>query len=279
MTTALTVGDIRPILDLTTSFPLLDDAESLASQLRPLLVSLGAPIDAELDAVLTVIETNPVLVEIGIAEFRAAIAGFPDDTLLTDVSGLYGETPGGGGTPPTVVDGTVTYTLPYSDATIVVEGDAVRVTLGGETTTLQNVDKLSFVDGSLYIDTTATAGTLAVAYESLFGRAPDAGGFEFWLDAIKSNGVDYFALATTFVQTAEFQAAYGAFLNDAEALMRQVYTNLFDRTADQAGLDFWAGYLRENGIESSIDEVFATFLQSEEMTALVGTTYPNGVFV
>lgn len=291
MSTALTVGDIRPILDLVTALPQLDDSESLAAQLRPLLTGLGVVIDADLDAVLTVIETNPILVDIGIAEFRAAIEGLPDDTLLTDIGGLLGDGSTGGGdggddtdggtTVPGEPgpDGSVSYTLPFSQATITVDGGSVSVTIDGETTVLQNIDRLNFTDGSLYIDPTATAGTLKVAYEALFDRAPDAGGFDFWLSGVKSGAADFFALTSAFVATAEFNDSYGAFLDDAEALMEQVYLNLFNRAADAAGLDYWTAYLEQEGVGDSIDEVFAHFLQSEEMADLVGTTYPDGVFV
>ena len=37
----LTVGDVRPLLTLAASSPLLDDSEGLASQLRDIIISLS----------------------------------------------------------------------------------------------------------------------------------------------------------------------------------------------------------------------------------------------
>ena len=91
----LTVGDVRPLLALIANNPLLNDAEGLASQIRDIITSLGVPITPELDASLSAIEENPILVSAGIEELRSAIEGLPDSMLLSDVEGFGSVNPGG----------------------------------------------------------------------------------------------------------------------------------------------------------------------------------------
>ena len=146
----LTIGDIRPLLSLTTS--IFNNSESIAAQLRSLITSLNVPITAELDAALTIIEQNPILIKLGVDEFNAGVAGFPDSTPLSDIPAFsdVGGNSGGGGviTPPTVTidpngNEIQTFSLPYSDASIVITGETVTVTpAGGESQSLVGLDRV-----------------------------------------------------------------------------------------------------------------------------------------
>ena len=282
----LTVGDIRPLLTLAANNPLLNDSEGLASQLRGLLTGLGAPITPELEASLSLIEANPILVSAGVAELRSAIENLPDSTLLSDVEGFG--TAGGDGTDGGAVitqdengNNIKTFTLPFSGTTISVEGDNVTVTLpGGEPQELVGLDRLEFTDGTLFLNVEDGAGLVKAAYDALLGNAqPDAAGFDFWLDLYESSTIDTFALTNAFTQTESFAEQYGAALNNAETLVQTIYQNLFNREADDAGLSFWKDYLDANGIADTVDDALGFMLQSDEFAALVGTTYSVGVFV
>ncbi|MFG6519414.1 MULTISPECIES: DUF4214 domain-containing protein [unclassified Sulfitobacter] len=278
----LTVGDVRPFLAMIANNPLLNDAEGLASQLRDIITSLGVPITPELDASLSAIEANPILVSAGIEELRSAIEGLPDSMLLSDVEGFGSVTPGG---PDVTQDQNgndiQTFQLPFSGTTIAIEEDGVTVTLpGGEPQKLVGLDRLEFTDGTLFLDVQDGAGLVKAAYEALLGNAqPDAEGFDFWLDLYEGGTIDTFALTNAFTQTEAFSQQYAEALNDAEALVRSIYQNLFDREADDAGLNFWKEYLDANGISDSVDEALAYMMQSEEFAQLVGATYTDGVFV
>jgi hypothetical protein len=284
----LTVGDIRPLLTLAVSSPILDDSEGIASQLRDILTGLGVPIDAELEAALSLIEANPILVSAGVAELRSAIEDLPDSTLLSDVEGFgTGGSDGDGTDVPVVViqdengNDIQTFTLPYSGTTISVEGDNVTVTLpGGEPQELVGLDRLEFTDGTLFLDVEDGAGLVKAAYDALLGNAqPDAAGFDFWLDLYEAGTIETFALTNAFTQTEAFAEQYGAVLNNAETLVQTIYQNLFNREADDEGLTFWTSFLDANGIADTIDDALGYMLQSDEFAALVGTTYSEGVFV
>ena len=285
----LTVGDVRPLLTLAASSPLLDDSEGLASQLRDIIISLGVTITPELDEALTLIENNPILVSAGVEEFRSAIENLPDETLLSDVEGFGTAEPGDGTGDGDGTDVTQdqngndiqTFTLPFSGTTISVEDDGVTVTLPGEEPTkLVGVERLEFIDGTLFLDVEDGAGLVKTAYDALSGNdQPDAAGFDFWLDLYEGGTIDTFALTDAFTQTDAFAQQYGAVLDNAEALVQSIYNNLFDREADAAGLTFWKEYLEANGVADSVDEALAYMMQSDEFAGLVGTTYSEGIFV
>ncbi|WP_417585830.1 DUF4214 domain-containing protein [Nitrincola sp.] len=279
----LTVGDIRPLLSLAANSPLLNDAEGLASQLRGILTSLGVAITPELDASLSLIEENPILVSAGVEELRSAIEGLPDSTLLSDVEGFGSLEPGNGSEVTQDQNGNdiQTFELPFSGTTISVEDDGVTVTIpGSEPQKLVGLDRLEFTDGTLFLDVDDGAGLVKAAYDALLGNSqPDATGFDFWLDLYEGGTIDVFSLTDAFAQTDAFNQRYGAILDDAEALVQSIYNNLFQREADEAGLTFWKEFLDANGIADTVDDALAYMMQSEEFAALVGTTYSEGIFV
>lgn len=288
----LTVGDIRPLLTLVASNPLLNASEPIASQLRSLLTGLGVPITDELDASLTLIEANPILVATGTAEFQAAIAGLEDGALIDSISGLGGSTDGGGtgggtggGGPVVVQDANgndiQSFTLPFSGTTIDVSGENVTVTLPGSAPqALVGLERLEFSDGTLFLDVQDGAGLVKKAYDALLDRdAPDAEGFDFWLNLYEAGTIDTFALTNGFVQADSFTQKYGALLNDFGALLDAFYQNLLGREADDAGKTFWTNFLENNGGVDAVDETLAYMMQSDEFKGLVGTSFPDGIFV
>lgn len=278
----LTVGDIRPLLTLIADNPLLNDSEGLASQLRSIITSLGVPITAELDAALSAIEANPILISAGVEELRSAIADLPDSALISEIEGLSSVDPI---SPEITQDANgndiQSFQLPFSGTTISIEADEVTVTIPGEEPQkLVGLDRLEFIDGTLFLDVEDGAGLVKTAYEALLGNAqPDAEGFDFWLNLYEGGTINTFALTNAFTQTEAFSQQYEAALNDSESLIRSIYQNLFDREADDAGLNFWKEYLDLNGIADSVDEALAYMMQSDEFAQLVGTTYSDGVFV
>lgn len=278
----LTVGDIRPLLTLIADNPLLNDSEGLASQLRSIITSLGVPITAELDAALSAIEANPILISAGVEELRSAIADLPDSALISEIEGLSSVEPS---SPEITQDANgndiQSFQLPFSGTTISIEGDEVTVTIPGEEPQkLVGLDRLEFIDGTLFLDVEDGAGLVKTAYEALLGNAqPDAEGFDFWLNLYEGGTIDTFALTNAFTQTEAFSQQYEAALNNSESLIRSIYQNLFNREADDAGLDFWREYLDLNGIADTVDEALAYMMQSDEFTQLVGASYSDGVFV
>eukprot|EP00521_Asterionellopsis_glacialis_P002356 CAMPEP_0195258804 /NCGR_PEP_ID=MMETSP0706-20130129/7601_1 /TAXON_ID=33640 /ORGANISM="Asterionellopsis glacialis, Strain CCMP134" /LENGTH=306 /DNA_ID=CAMNT_0040312211 /DNA_START=1458 /DNA_END=2380 /DNA_ORIENTATION=- len=281
---------------LATSAPyylcIFNNSESIAAQLRSLITSLNVPITSELDAALTIIEQNPILIELGVDEFNAGVAGFPDSTPLSDIpafSGVGGNSGGGGViTPPTVtvdpngneIQRSPFPTLIYSGASIVITGETVTVTSeGGETQNLVGLDRIVFDDGTLYLDTQDGAGALKTAYNAVLGvSTPDAAGFGFWLNEIESGSSTLFSVMEAFVRTESFNAKYGDKLTDTSALLDAFYMDIFGREADAAGKAFWQEYIENGGLDV-LDETLAYFLQSDEVTNIIGSNFSDGIFI
>ncbi len=114
---------------------------------------------------------------------------------------------------------------------------------------------LTFLDDSVTESAVAAAiasspGALAEPaaviriYEAVFGRKPDAGGLNYWVDRLVTEpGFDLLKLAQGFVNSNEFRDRYGVSgLDDVaskQALIEALYKNVLDRQPDASGLSFW----------------------------------------
>jgi len=79
----------------------------------------------------------------------------------------------------------------------------------------------------------ATSTQLQELYVAYFGRAADPTGLDYWT----ASGITTSAFAADMYAQAEFNDAYGSL--SVEAQVNQIYKNLFDRTAEVAGLTYW----------------------------------------
>ncbi|MFO1084546.1 MAG: DUF4214 domain-containing protein [Reyranellaceae bacterium] len=99
---------------------------------------------------------------------------------------------------------------------------------------------------------------IAATYVAFMGRAADAAGLEFWVDqfhaGLPSQGAKALLanIASSFAIGEEAKGLYTFLANPANASDSQignflagVYRNLFNRSTDQAGLDYWTGQIKE----------------------------------
>lgn len=110
----------------------------------------------------------------------------------------------------------------------------------------------------------ARAESIAYLYEAGLDRDGniDEGGLNFWIDTA-GNGFSQRQIAQAFLDSAEFEAAFGApeTLTD-EQYVEQLYQNVLDRASDQAGFDFWFGALESVGGQR--DVLLIAFARSNE---------------
>lgn len=98
---------------------------------------------------------------------------------------------------------------------------------------------------------------IAATYVAFFGRAADAGGFNFWVNEFNVNlptqgGANLFAnIASSFGVSAEAKALYpflanpfGASDSQITSFLDTVYNNMFNRGSDAAGLAYWTGQVK-----------------------------------
>lgn len=103
------------------------------------------------------------------------------------------------------------------------------------------------------------AETVAALYEAVLGRAPDAGGLEYYTNAI-NNGAS----------AADVRASL-AYSPEAQSLIENVYKTDLGRAADAGGKQFYTERLATGGL---LSDVKASVQDSPEARGLLGGTKP-----
>jgi len=99
--------------------------------------------------------------------------------------------------------------------------------------------------------TSAQIDALAALYAGYFNRAPDPAGLQFWIDQI-DGGREFNTIAADFATSSEATALYPYLtapdVASPSTFITSIYQNLFNRTPDQAGLDFWTDVLAQGSV-------------------------------
>jgi hypothetical protein len=171
------------------------------------------------------------------------------------------------------------YTVQESEGgQLVVEAVAVE----GDVDTLDNVEKLTFSDGSLIFDLDSNNADFAYRiYAAAYGRTPDEAGLRFWTGVLDERGEgppdvdDKEFIASFFLTADEFIDVYGENSTDEEYI-NGLYLNVLKREADQGGYDFWLNQL-ESG--QGRDDLLIFFTDSDENVANTAPDVDNGLWV
>jgi hypothetical protein len=142
------------------------------------------------------------------------------------------------------------------------------------TDTLVNVNRLSFTDGTLALDTARgdNAGKAYRIYKAAFNRTPDTEGLGFWIASL-DNGNSLNNVSQGFIGSPEFQRIYGANSSDT-TFLTNIYTNVLGRNYDQRGYNFWLNGL-QNGLQR--DSLLSQFNESVENCANVAPLIGQGI--
>ncbi len=89
---------------------------------------------------------------------------------------------------------------------------------------------------------------VAKLYVATFNRAPDAAGLNYW---VYDSGLEIEKIAQSFFDQPETQSLYAQGFSNID-FVEAVYHNLFNRSSDQAGLDYWVGELDSGRIARSV---------------------------
>ena len=196
------------------------------------------------------------------------IQGTPNADLLTPGPG--DDTINGG-------DGidTVQYSAAMANYSIVASGSNIKVTdlVGnGGVDTLTSIERLTFSDGALALDTSGAAGEIYRLYQSMFHRTPDAAGTGYWLTQLDHGGA-VLSIANSFINSAEFLSLYGANTTDA-AFITALYANVLGRTPDSAGFNYWQDAFAHGAHRA---DMLVSFSDSAENIANVAAVIPVGI--
>ena len=104
-------------------------------------------------------------------------------------------------------------------------------------------------------------------YCAYFLREPDAGGQAYWYEQ-RDNDASLVWIAEFFSQSNEFQETYGQQVSTGD-FVRLIYRNLFDRTPDAGGFDYWVDRLDRGELQRG--SVMAYFSESPEFIERIAT--------
>jgi hypothetical protein len=151
-----------------------------------------------------------------------------------------------------------------SDAFVVEDSDDSSVD------TLHDVEYLTFGDLTLELDDATTLSSIeesvARLYNALLGRNPDNSGLNHWLSDLMVSNNSIQGMSGAFAGSEEYQARFGA--QSDEAFIDQLYTNVLNRSADQAGYDYWLDEIAQSGDRSGM---IVSFSESVEYAASVAS--------
>lgn len=101
-------------------------------------------------------------------------------------------------------------------------------------------------------------------YVAYFSRPADAAGLTFWADQLANNPQGYQNISAAFSTSNEYKTTYGGQTN--AQVISKVYTNLFGRPAEQAGVEWWAAQMNAGTV--TIDKVVTQIAAGAQGTDL-----------
>ncbi|WP_421120904.1 DUF4214 domain-containing protein [Aquihabitans daechungensis] len=116
-----------------------------------------------------------------------------------------------------------------------------------------------YVDSQLKGPFAASYAPVTRLYFAYFVRSPDPGGLDYWVRKYKG-GMKLSAISSNFAASSEFKSKYGTLSN--RAFVEKIYLNLFERTGDPTGINYWTGKL--NAKTKTRGEVMINFSESSE---------------
>ncbi len=157
-------------------------------------------------------------------------------------------------------EGTVTFLDPSSNFTIEVGTSSLTIfdkkVTGGDHT-LVDPTNLQFTDetmNTVWLTEAAALpasefGALTEMYIGYFGRAPDAGGLDYWASRL-SEGMSLSQIAASFSVQPETVAQYPTGLS-TQVFVTDIYKNVLGRAPDTGGFNYWVGQLQSGAVSKS----------------------------
>lgn len=108
------------------------------------------------------------------------------------------------------------------------------------------------------------------AYQATLDRNPDVAGFLSWIDRL-SDGTSLITVLNGFVESQEFKNTYDTL--DDGAFVDQLYLNVLDRAADEAGRQNWVTQLTDGTSRAEVALGFANSLEFIQNTTAALTTW------
>jgi len=129
---------------------------------------------------------------------------------------------------------------------------------------------------ALYGNNPTNSEFVTLLYDNVLHRAPDTGGFNYWINSL-SSGMTREQALIGFSESTENKVALMAFdMNGNMGQVYRLYQAAFDRTPDTGGVGDWTQGMN-NGM--TLNQVATGFINSPEFKALYGNNPSNADFV
>jgi hypothetical protein len=119
------------------------------------------------------------------------------------------------------------------------------------------------------MSTTQYTASIQALYVAYFNRPADPSGLAFWEPIVAAAKGNTAGVSAEFAKQPEYKVAYAGLSDDA--IINQVYLNLFGRTVDLGGLNFWSPKLTAHLV--TIDQIVTEVAKGAQ--GLDKTTYVN----
>ena len=126
---------------------------------------------------------------------------------------------------------------------------------------------------------TLTITQISQLYVSLFGRASEGEGNQYW--QTRSTGTDMSAIADRMLATEAAKDYLGETLDNNQAFIEQIYLNALGKTRadDSEGIDFWTNQLDSGKTKGQVVEALVTAVQFPENAGAAQDLFANKVEV
>ncbi len=146
------------------------------------------------------------------------------------------------------------------------------INVGADFSVFIDVERIAFTNNYIAYDVQGNAGQAYRLYQAAFARTPDKPGVSFWTDRL-DDGASLRDVALGFTGSAEFRAAYGSSLTNAQYVAK-FYQNVLGRAGEPGGVAFWTGEL-QRGV--SLADVLIGFSESPENNAAINPQIVGGI--
>ena len=117
-------------------------------------------------------------------------------------------------------------------------------------------------------DSESISSSIGRLYTAAFGRVPDEGGLQYWVNVVNDPLVSYKDVSQNFVNSTEFSAIASP-NSSSDVFATALYQNVLGRAPDSSGLDYWTNQLN-SGLKDRAD-ILIGFAESPENVALYAT--------
>ena len=115
-------------------------------------------------------------------------------------------------------------------------------------------------------------GEVQRLYQSVFDRAPDDGGFAYWVSA-RVEGLTLRAVADGFLNSEEYATRFGAGSN--ADFVDRAYQNVLGRAGDSDGVAYWLGELQIGLARTELVLLFSESLENQLRTGTALAELPQ----